>query len=593
MAFELKDDSDSPGIVQPSGFFYYQELEELQKICHKTLVEPKEDACEDEKENKNINNESQSKEGAASGDKISLGKISLCSTLCEWIYTPDSPIKGFEVLKLSEAKDEKLVQWALLKHVQSKNSKSFYLTFKGTDSVMDVINDIGAAPVPVCFSKDETDGNDMDGNDIDKLSEISVHSGVYCSLIREFHTIWKEIKSNVNKDKNNNCQLYVTGHSLGGGMAIVFGLISMIHSLIPDVIKLNNVKVIGIAPPTVIALEKGFTMSNLSIKNQFILKNLSNITHCIVNRFDIVPRIPFSVSWLKNMAPKIAVHFGRNVFHNKMAKSSLLESIVGQVITKVGGSTVAEKMIEGMTEFEKQIDKYSPILKLYCPIGNYYIFLSNKEDYYFTNNTRYIKKLLSHTPSNAIAMQTLNENNFKTIVKGDSRFQCLEFMEFFDFSKMTGNHSIRQYCQTLDQFQRKNNGKGQNDFDPESYIIGYCDTIQKKLSKFKTKKYECGRGDRFWKKIESRQLSMNQTIELQSYMELNEVAEAVVSKIREFAWWSKNASKARIILIERTNDWTKGYFSHDLYDITKNYVKYYEIAHSNDLQSLRRQMQQY
>ncbi len=94
--------------------------------------------------------------------------------------------------------------------------------------------------------------------------------------------------------------MYISGHSLGGGLAILFGLRGIIDDIIPlkDKSK-ESVQIVTFGAPCCIAIEQNMNeLSQKSIKE--IFTNFANITSCLVNKFDIVPRLlsAVGVKWI-------------------------------------------------------------------------------------------------------------------------------------------------------------------------------------------------------------------------------------------------------------------------------------------------------
>ncbi len=106
--------------------------------------------------------------------------------------------------------------------------------------------------------------------------------------------------------------LYIIGHSLGGGLGILFGLESIINKYIPCN-KLMNIITFG--SPVVISYENNF--NSLSKNAKKILYELHNICHCFVNKFDSVPRVPARIEWMMTVIPLPYVKLLHNKFNKK------------------------------------------------------------------------------------------------------------------------------------------------------------------------------------------------------------------------------------------------------------------------------------
>eukprot|EP01083_Nonionella_stella_P015887 44443_1 len=212
--------------------------------------------------------------------KPSLNMASECAYLSNWIYYIDSqPLRAsfreFDYKKIVRSnKSTQVAQWVFL---YSSKSKTAYLIFKGTDvdNPQDILTDLGIIPYPMYPKQGE--------------KEISGHALMEATITRDYDIIKQEIQS---KDIDN---LYITGHSLGGGLAVMFGLKAIIDHIIHDD---ESVHIITFGAPSVIAIEK--ELDKLSAESKQILKALHKMTHCFVNSFDIVPRILSSsgVKWI-------------------------------------------------------------------------------------------------------------------------------------------------------------------------------------------------------------------------------------------------------------------------------------------------------
>lgn len=271
----------------------------------------------------------------------------LCAQLSNWIYIPDEiPMPSpsisrddstahWHYKKVVIAKSTQIAQWSLLQH--SSEPKNAYLVFKGTDADKifgilrcclyihsdveiaftlyfiantDILADSSMIPMPIWVHQDADDvTSKMDKNRKRRLHEplsspsdnpddaewqFCAHSGILATLMRDFHRIWNTINRRIAYIDN----LYVCGHSLGGGLAVLFGLQSIIHHFLPSH---KTMQIITFGCPAVISYEHEF--HSLSRHAQRVLSRLQDICHCVVNRFDPIPRIPFRVEWMMTVIP--------------------------------------------------------------------------------------------------------------------------------------------------------------------------------------------------------------------------------------------------------------------------------------------------
>eukprot|EP01084_Bolivina_argentea_P247553 414129_1 len=215
-------------------------------------------------------------------NETSIEMINECAYLSHWIYHIDIELTGFDEFEykkiIKSNKSTQIAQWVFL---YSSKLKTAYLVFKGTDvtNPQDILTDLGIIPSPIY--------------PIQGKKEISGHALMDVSIIRDYYDIKQEI---ISKDINN---MYITGHSLGGGLAILFGLRGIIDDIIPlkDKPK-QSVQIITFGAPCVVAIEQH--MNELSEKSKQYLQTLQNITSCFVNKFDIIPRMlsTAGVKWI-------------------------------------------------------------------------------------------------------------------------------------------------------------------------------------------------------------------------------------------------------------------------------------------------------
>eukprot|EP01084_Bolivina_argentea_P266837 452771_1 len=236
-----------------------------------------------------------------------------CAFLSKWIYDADvSTLTGgwekYDFQKIIKCNGStKVSQWAFLQY-----NKEAYIVFKGTDvtNIQDIMGDLNAVPSPLYPEHGD--------------KEISVHGGMELNVRRDYDEIKQYIKERIKYID----RLYITGHSLGGGLATIFGLKYIIDGCLPlnDINK--TIKIVTFGAPAVVAVEKD--CNKLSLKSKEYLSILHSITHCFVNRFDIVPRIlsDSGVKWIDfvdNESAKlfntlaIAKHFGNKYLLSEVA----------------------------------------------------------------------------------------------------------------------------------------------------------------------------------------------------------------------------------------------------------------------------------
>ena len=200
----------------------------------------------------------------------------------KWVYGENSDNSNIKMYK-------PVINTTVLNTVQfgiandAKGGNRLFLAFRGTSvsGIEDIMADVSALPTPV-YPPVYLKGSNQ------TRSEIYLHSGAYCEIVRCYEYIWKKLIARISQDNIN--KIIICGHSLGGGLATTFGLLSIIG----DRFTSNNVtfKIITFAGLTPVLLSK--PLSNES--KQFI-KELNDNTTNIVNKYDIVPRILAHKIW--------------------------------------------------------------------------------------------------------------------------------------------------------------------------------------------------------------------------------------------------------------------------------------------------------
>eukprot|EP00484_Ammonia_sp_Unknown_P027695 CAMPEP_0197037050 /NCGR_PEP_ID=MMETSP1384-20130603/14361_1 /TAXON_ID=29189 /ORGANISM="Ammonia sp." /LENGTH=782 /DNA_ID=CAMNT_0042467303 /DNA_START=37 /DNA_END=2385 /DNA_ORIENTATION=+ len=379
----------------------------------------------------------------------------LASELAFWIYTPDEAIpKPHQFIddnfshwhhkKIVRSKRTQIAQWAFLQF--SAQPKNAYLIFKGTDpdKVFDIMADTAVIPMPIWCQEDaKTTNHKMDKRQQKSLSQqishsdISAilandsneqachedelpddledaewqfcgHSGIYATLMRDFHRIWKTINRRIAFFDS----LYIIGHSLGGGLAILFALESIINRFLPSN---KSMKVITFGSPVVISYENQF--HSLSRHAKRILFELHSCCHHIINRLDPVPRVPARTEWMMTVIPYALRKIIQQQVKAKMKLPGFLVPLV-----KSGVKT-------GVSKFVLYVEKYLEILESYRPVGTYYFFTGKDcDEPFITRNQTVVEELLGFIPPHKITTSEGHElrvAHYSTKVDGmthESRF---------------------------------------------------------------------------------------------------------------------------------------------------------------------------
>eukprot|EP01084_Bolivina_argentea_P183777 317074_1 len=324
----------------------------------------------------------------AKWDNISKQQVIICGLLSKWIYDPKNYQAILNNTNISikthiESKGNHTTKWCFL---VNEHLKIGYIVFRGTASGeslgIDVLTDISIIPTPIWVENENNNKQyqEQKTNDwIDKtrnnnsLFDFAVHSGIYAAVLRSF----TGILSTLHKFNGLFDKLYVTGHSLGGGLAILFGLQLLLRNLIPKHIKCN---IVTFGSPQVISLE---SKEHTNMKSQLLLSRLHSMTHCFINKFDIVPRVPsqWILDILLPVMPKIL----------KMVSSGFIMNIGINMYAQTYVSQLRDSFI-----------KHQDILNTFQSVGTVYFLLhdTDKNVYIIDDvaDTGIIKQILSFIP---------------------------------------------------------------------------------------------------------------------------------------------------------------------------------------------------
>eukprot|EP01084_Bolivina_argentea_P266838 452775_1 len=521
--------------------------------------------------------------------KSASDEVKQCASLSNWIYDAKKELTGFDGYNYKKIvianKSTQVAQWVFL---QSNITKTAFLVFKGTDinNPQDVIADLGIIPSPLYVANDGE-------------IEISGHGLMEVSIRRDYQRIANEIKSKLKFiDK-----LYITGHSLGGGLSIIFGIRAIIEGLFP---LQNNkkVKIITFAAPNVIAIEND-DLDKLSSESKQYLDILCNITHIYVNRFDIVPRLLSSsgIKWIEFISEFVCKYIGdwkqyimgechkymltQNMENSKSVMNILNQlkadtiGVAGQSLISMGktvhesleitknicvksqsfGSVLNEKMIEFVndeykygTEYSQQQDDDQNIIGT---IQN--IFESVKKNsknnlsLYHPFGTYYF---YTSQCEPCIASKYQNESK-KILSYIPSRLSYnVESMKM-----LLSNHSMSEYRRLFRNCKQMKNDKN----NPEWFVSGYMQQIKFGI----LNGVKCGSGAAFWIKRRSKETSIG------TYYAQQHIAEFMdndrLRKIREEAYWSTSRNFKYRIVFHIWGD-----------------PNYYRIAAANDMNAINK-----
>ena len=543
-----------------SNYLYYQDLEQFQAFCWHQV--------------KNNKNKNKNKNG--NFEPASHLEIQLAGQLSKWIYSvtesnrqeyisgalnpPFMKDHHMRVVEISfqHSQNHNYNQWAVLTDdcKVNKTELNIYLAFKGSkfSDVKDILTDADVKPFPVLMDKTGV------------KPQISGHGGMYASVMRDFNGIWTVIKSIVDKNSSSNynvrlesgsirVKLYVAGHSMGGGVSILFGLESLKQKMIPQVINSKNTKIITLAPPTVVSFET----ENISESNENLLNVLESMTHCIVNRFDLVARIPMSIEWINKVICRMIVEGAKQFAFSTASSFKLIKaSQLSMPHVFQFGVNRLDSLVDKKIDFPSYIAGMSKCLSSYEPIGTFYIFFSNFDKYCCVEGRELIKKVLNYIPNHSHMVRHFNYD------------YCVE------------NHYVTNYLQLLNNLSLKEKEKEKDKektFDSVGNPINKIEGFIKSMENERNNGETCGSGAVWWNDIVTKYASQNVTYYLQQHKAKNTKG----IRMSKFAIWSNDSSSQtnyRIICGYKTKD-------------SNGKIIYKLIDTSDDLQKLKDKMQTY
>ena len=258
----------------------------------------------------------------------------VCSyAACSWIYETDvaaavakcSAYKhNTQVLRVQQEDGDDVVvpcTWALLRH-----KKTLIVVFRGTSwkHVIDILVDMSAVPIACPLD-----------------AGIAVHSGMWSATHMEHHQrdahasrMVREALKNEKEKASFDYPVYVCGHSLGGGLALMVAL-DLMHAG-------YSARIRTFGAPQVL-----FEMSPpLRTTPPTLWARLNEQTISYVHPLDIVPRLPSNEKWMDKLLP-------------------LAEDAAKQRVGLLGKWKLHEFLEHHQTEFEK----YKRMVQDFRPIG--------------------------------------------------------------------------------------------------------------------------------------------------------------------------------------------------------------------------------
>jgi hypothetical protein len=197
-----------------------------------------------------------------------LRQALLCAWMSQQAYSSPFPVQmkfddrnRFVTIDCSRGSSYKTnsVFWFVAKHVEENVA---YLVFRGTSSPDDVIIDLTT---------------DLDFPQYYKDYNLKVHKGIQSAFVNDCHRILMYL----DKVLDASTTLYITGHSLGGGCALLAYL--YLKSQVTQFKRKENVFVYSFGSPLMIGSAPGGW-------NDYLLMWEQNV-FCFVNNCDIVPRL--------------------------------------------------------------------------------------------------------------------------------------------------------------------------------------------------------------------------------------------------------------------------------------------------------------
>ncbi|KAL6060510.1 hypothetical protein QOT17_013539 [Balamuthia mandrillaris] len=216
------------------------------------------------------------KEEKACKDVDFLQHATFCAQLCSLIYEPpflEEDISKYSLMNRTldiQGKSGVAQDWPFWALVTDKQDGHVFLIFRGTDNAVDSLIDTSAQLCEVKLNK----------------AAFRAHAGCYYTLMQKYQKIMRLLQRHVltkyKEDPSSSPRVTITGHSLGGGYAILFYLLLHCDGALEGCPV--NMDAVTFGAPAV--------MAPLANHDDFVssLQSPSLCIHNFVHAFDIVPR---------------------------------------------------------------------------------------------------------------------------------------------------------------------------------------------------------------------------------------------------------------------------------------------------------------
>ena len=164
-----------------------------------------------------------------------------------------------------------------LTFTQKNKPNTFHVTFIGSNSTEDWIADVDFFPIKLNMNASLT--NECLENH--EHSNFKLHRGIHYQFMKLYPHLKEKIKDFFDSSRFCEQEIVISGHSLGGGLAIIAG-IYFYHLMLELRKPHTKIKIITIGAPRVLN-------SALAIWYNF---HLSSSTWRIVNHYDSIPNLP-------------------------------------------------------------------------------------------------------------------------------------------------------------------------------------------------------------------------------------------------------------------------------------------------------------